>query len=69
MEESHSSKKRLFAVAFAALAVVGVAVVIIKLRSVDSEAAEVAGNIETQLNDLDPVTRAAALKKLGEDGV
>ena len=36
MEESHSSKKKLFAVAFAALAVVGVAVVIIKLRSVDS---------------------------------
>lgn len=63
------SKKKVLALAVLAVVVVGTAVVVLKMRSVDVEASAAVDDIEARLDDLDPVTRAAALGKLAQDGV
>lgn len=63
------SKKKVLAPAVLAVVVVGTAVVVLKMRSVDVEASAAVDDIEARLEDLDPVTRAAALGKLAQDGV
>lgn len=63
------SKKKVLALAVLAVVVVGTAVVVLKMRSVDVEASAAVDDIEARLEDLDPVTRAAALGKLAQDGV
>ena len=63
------SKKTVLALAVLAVVVVGTAVVVLKMRSVDVEASAAVDDIEARLDDLDPVTRAAALGKLAQDGV
>ena len=60
-------KKKFVAMAVAAVVVVGVAVLVLKMRAVDVEATAAAEDIEARLDDLDPVTRAAALKKFAKD--
>lgn len=63
------SKKKVLALAVLAVVVVGTAVVVLKMRAVDVEASAAVDDIEARLGDLDPVTRAAALGKLAQDGV
>lgn len=45
----------------------GVAIAVIKARSIKAEATRVADGIEAELNELDPVTKAAVLGKLSSD--
>lgn len=59
-------KKKLLFAALTAAVVVGV-VLVMKARAVDAEAAAAVDDIESRLNDLDPITRAAAMSKLAED--
>lgn len=68
MAENGRGKKLLLA-GVVAVVLVGAAVAILKLRDVDSAATVAAEDIEAQLSDLDPVTRAATLDKLAKDGV
>jgi len=56
-------------VAFVAVVVLGVALAVAKARQVEVEATAAAEDIEARLNDLDPVTRAAAVGKLAESEV
>ena len=59
-------KKKLLLAVVATAVVVGV-VMVMKMRAVDVEATAAVDDIEARLNDLDPVTRAAAMTKLAED--
>ncbi|MCB0914225.1 MAG: hypothetical protein H6525_07470 [Actinobacteria bacterium] len=63
------SKKKWLGVAFVAVVVLGVALAVAKARQVEVEATAAAEDIEARLNDLDPVTRAAAVGKLAESEV
>ena len=46
---------------------VGVAIMVVKARSIKEVATAVADNIEAELNELDPLTKAAVLAKLSSD--
>jgi hypothetical protein len=45
----------------------GVVIVVVKARSIKEVATQVADDIEAELNELDPVTKAAVLAKLSSD--
>ena len=45
----------------------GIAIAVMKARSIKAEATRVADGIEAELNELDPVTKAAVLGKLSSD--
>ncbi|HVQ88445.1 MAG TPA: hypothetical protein VMT88_09705 [Actinomycetes bacterium] len=62
--------RRVLAVTALAAATVGiVVVVVIKARKMRDVAIQVADDIETELGDLDRVTRAAVIAKLSADTV
>ncbi|MDQ1248042.1 MAG: hypothetical protein QG597_2414 [Actinomycetota bacterium] len=65
----HGGKRKFLVLAVAAVVVVGVAAVVLKMRAVDVEASAAVDDIEARLDDLDPITRAATLEKLAKDGV
>ena len=45
----------------------GVVIAVVKARSIKEVATQVADGIEAELNELDPVTKAAVLAKLSTD--
>ncbi|HEY5184609.1 MAG TPA: hypothetical protein VIM19_06820 [Actinomycetes bacterium] len=59
-----SRSRQILTVALIAATAAAVAVVVIRFRKMDEVATETADNIETQLDALDPVTRAAVVEKL-----
>ena len=61
--------RRILTVTLVAAAAVGVVIVVIKVRNMRDVAIQVADHIETELDDLDPITRAAVLAKLSADAV
>ena len=61
--------RKVLAAALILVAAAGVAVVVVKARRIGQTASQVADDIETQLGDLDPVTRAAVAGKLSSDAV
>ena len=64
-----SRSRRILTVALIAAAAAAVAVVVIRFRKMDEVATETADDIETQLDALDPVTRAAVVEKLSARAV
>jgi len=64
-----SRSRRILTVALIAATAAAVAVAVIKFRKMDEVATETADDIETQLDALDPVTRAAVVEKLSARAV
>lgn len=62
-----SRSKRILTLTIVVVAAAGVAVVVIQAAKVKRTATLVADDIENQLGDLDPMTRAAVMGKLSAD--
>ena len=59
-----SRSRQILTLVLMAATAAAVAVVVIKFRKMDEVATETADDIETQLDSLDPITRAAVVEKL-----
>jgi hypothetical protein len=64
-----SRSRTILTVALIAATATAVAVAVIRFRKMDEVATEAADDIETQLDALDPVTRAAVVEKLSARAV
>ena len=61
--------RRILTITVLAAVAVGVVIAINKANRIRQEATEVADNIESELDDLDPVTRKAVMAKLSADAL
>ena len=61
--------RRILTITVLAAVAVGVVIAINKANKIRQEATEVADNIESELDDLDPVTRKAVMAKLSADAL
>lgn len=63
-EQRVSRTRRILTAALIATTALAVVAVVIKVRRIDEVATDTADDIEAQLGELDPVTRAAVAEKL-----
>ena len=61
--------RRILTITVLAAVAVGVVIAVNKAKQIRHEAIEVADNIESELDELDPVTRKAVIAKLSADAV
>lgn len=64
-----SASRKILTITLLGAATIGVVIAVRRMKEIKQEADEVADNIESELDDLDPITRKAVMARLASDAV